>query len=101
MLFIYSTHSNSYVNSPSQYLFRALGVLIIKGVKMKNRIINFLDKLLDKAALKEENKQLRQLLEEEKMKNQPLIDLKNKYLAELRSKNMEIGRLKKKNEINK
>lgn len=63
---------------------------------MKTKIINFFDKLLDKAALKEENKILKQQLEEEKNKNKPLIDLKNKYLSELRVKNLELGRLKKK-----
>lgn len=63
---------------------------------MKEKIMNYLDKLLDKAVLKSENKVLKEQLEEEKRKNQPLIDLKNKYLAELRTKNLEVGRLKKK-----
>lgn len=63
---------------------------------MINKIKEKFNKLLDIATLKTENKLLRDQLEDEKKKNQPLIDLKNKYLAELRTKNMIIGRLKKK-----
>jgi len=61
-----------------------------------NKIKDFFNKILDIATLKAENKLLKQQLEEEKKKNQPLIDLKNKYLAELRVKNLELGKLKKK-----
>lgn len=57
------------------------------------------NKLFDYTILKNENKELKRLLEEEKNKNKPLIDLKNKYLSELRCKNLEIGKLKK--QINK
>ena len=57
------------------------------------------NKIFDYSILKNENKELKRLLEEEKNKNKPLIDLKNKYLSELRYKNMEIGKLKK--QINK
>lgn len=53
------------------------------------------NKLFDYTIIKQENKELKRLLEEEKNKNKPLIDLKNKYLSELRYKNMEIGKLKK------
>lgn len=60
------------------------------------KIKDIFNKVLDMATLKKENKILREQLYEEKKKQQPLIDLKNKYLAELRAKNMEIGRLKKK-----
>ena len=61
-------------------------------IKIKERF----NKILDIAVLRQENKILKQQLEEEKKKNQPLINLKNKYLAELRAKNLELGRLKKK-----
>lgn len=57
------------------------------------------NKIFDYSILKNENKELKRLLEEEKNKNKPLIDLKNKYLSELRCKNLEIGKLKK--QINK
>ena len=57
------------------------------------------NKLFDYTIIKQENKELKRLLEEEKNKNKPLIDLKNKYLSELRCKNLEIGKLKK--QINK
>lgn len=57
------------------------------------------NKIFDYTILKNENKELKRLLEEEKNKNKSLIDLKNKYLSELRCKNLEIGRLKK--QINK
>ena len=64
-------------------------------IKLKE-IIN---KIFDYSIIKQENKELKRLLEEEKNKNKPLIDLKNKYLSELRCKNLEIVKLKK--QINK
>ena len=63
---------------------------------MLNKLKEKFNKILDLATLKQENKILKEHLNDEKKKQQPLIDLKNKYLAELRAKNMEIGRLKKK-----
>lgn len=63
-------------------------------IKIKEKF----NKMLDIATLKAENKLLKQQLEDEKKKNQPLIDLKNKYLADLRIKNLELARLKKKTE---
>lgn len=63
------------------------------------KLKEIIDKIFDYSILRNENKELKRLLEEEKNKNKPLIDLKNKYLSELRIKNLEIGRLKK--QINK
>lgn len=63
---------------------------------MKNKIKEKFNRVLDVIVYKQEIKLLKEQLEEEKRKNQPLIDLKNKYLAELRAKNLEVGRLKKK-----
>ena len=42
------------------------------------------------------NKLLKKQVEELKRNQIPLIDLKNKYLSELRVKNLELARLKKK-----
>lgn len=56
----------------------------------------FIVKILDFKKLKEENKLLRKKVKELEKYRQPLIDLKNKYLSELRSKNLRIGQLKKK-----
>lgn len=55
-----------------------------------------LNKAIDIIALREENKLLKtqiKLFEKERLQ---LIDLKNRYLSELRVKNLEIGRIKKK-----
>ena len=54
------------------------------------------NKILDIAISKEENKLLKKQVEELKRNQIPLIDLKNKYLSELRVKNLELARLKKK-----
>ena len=40
-------------------------------------------------------KLLKDKIKQLEKEQQPLIDLKNKYLSELRSKNLELGRLKK------
>ena len=56
----------------------------------------FIAKILDFKKLKEENKLLRKKVKELEKYRQPLIDLKNKYLSDLRCKNLELGRLKKK-----
>lgn len=58
-----------------------------------------LNKLLDIATLKTENKLLRDQLEDEKKKNQPLIDLANKYKSENRILKIQNTKLKKKVEI--
>lgn len=62
---------------------------------MKKKIKLFIRKLLDKSILKEENKYLRKKLEEYEKERIALIDLKNKYLSDLRCKNLELGRIKK------
>lgn len=59
------------------------------------RIKKFLYDLLDKSLLKEENKKLKKKIKDLEDERKPLIDLKNKYLSDLRIKNLEIGRLKK------
>lgn len=60
-------------------------------IKIKEKI----NRLLDIVVLKEENKLLKDKIKQLEKEQKPLIDLKNKYLAELRGKNLEIGRLKK------
>lgn len=55
----------------------------------------FLYNLLDKSILKDENKKLKtenKRLNDERIQ---LIDLKNRYLADLRCKNLQNGRMKK------
>lgn len=75
----------------------------VEGIKkMKNiwiKIKEKFNKILDIAISKEENKLLKKQVEELKRNQIPLIDLKNKYLSELRVKNLELARLKKKVEI--
>lgn len=61
-----------------------------------NKIKEHFNKLFDITVLMAENKILKQQLEEEKKKNQPLIDLKNKLQAELRVAKMQLGKYKKK-----
>ena len=63
-----------------------------------NSIKKFFSKLLDVATLKPENKLLQQQLKEEKKKNQPLIDLANKYKSENRILKIQNTKLKKKEE---
>ena len=65
------------------------------------RIKRFIYDLIDKSLLKEENKELKRKLKEYEDERKPLIDLKNKYLSELRCKNLEIGRLRKQLKIDK
>ena len=64
-----------------------------------NSIKEHLNKILDIATLKVENKLLKQHLEDEKKKNKPLIDLANKYKSENRILNIQNTKLKKKVEI--
>lgn len=59
------------------------------------RIKKFLYDLLDKSLLKDEVIDLRKKVKDYEKERKKLIDLKNKYLSDLRVKNLEIGRLKK------
>ena len=54
-----------------------------------------LKKILDFKKIKEDNIILRKRVKELEEERQPLIELKNKYLSDLRCKNLENGRLKK------
>lgn len=65
------------------------------GSKIKEKYNNILDFMV----LKEENKLLKKRIEELERQQIPLIDLKNKYLSDLRVKNLELGRLKKRYNI--
>ena len=60
--------------------------------KIKEKFNESLDVIGYKEQIKYLQKKVKELEEERK----PLIDLKNKYLSDLRCKNLEIGRLKKK-----
>ena len=60
--------------------------------KIKEKFNESIDVILYKEQIKYLQKKVKELEEERK----PLIDLKNKYLSDLRCKNLEIGRLKKK-----
>lgn len=59
------------------------------------RIKLFIYDLLDKSILKDENKELKKKIKEYEEERKGLIDLKNKYLSDLRCKNLELGRIKK------
>ena len=59
------------------------------------RIKKFIYDLLDKSLLKDEVIELRKKVKDYEKERKDLIDLKNKYLSDLRVKNLEIGRLKK------
>ena len=76
-------------------------------IKMKNKINkiwlnikNKFNKLIDLATLKAENKLLKDRVKELEKQHQPLIDLKNKYLSELRVTKMQLAKYKKKEGIN-
>ena len=60
--------------------------------KIKEKFNESLDLIVYKEQIKYLQKKVKELEEERK----PLIDLKNKYLSDLRCKNLKIGRLKKK-----
>ena len=60
--------------------------------KIKEKFNESIDVILYKEQIKYLKKKVKELEEERK----PLIDLKNKYLSDLRCKNLKIGRLKKK-----
>ena len=59
------------------------------------RIKKFIFDLLDKSLLKDEVIELRKKVKDYEKERKDLIDLKNKYLSDLRVKNLELGRLKK------
>ena len=65
---------------------------MIKLYKIKEKFNESRDVILYKEQIKYLQKKVKELEEERK----PLIHLKNKYLSDLRCKNLEIGRLKKK-----
>ena len=65
------------------------------------RIKRFINQLLNKSILKQENKILKRKIQELENERKPLIDLCNKRLSEIRCKNLEIGRLKKQIEKSK
>lgn len=65
---------------------------MINLYKIKEKFNESLDLIVYKEQIKYLQKKVKELEEERK----PLIDLKNKYLTDLRCKNLEIGRLKKK-----
>ena len=68
---------------------------------MKQKIINFINRVLDVATYKDRIRLLEKKVKELEKERQPLIDLKNKYLGEIRVKNMEIGRLRKNERFNR
>ena len=63
---------------------------------MKEKIINYFQHKFDTVLLKDKIKLLEKRVKELENEKQPLIDLCNKRLSEIRVKNLEIGRLKKK-----
>ena len=65
---------------------------MINLYKIKEKFNESRDVIVYKEQIKYLQKKVKELEEERK----PLIDLKNKYLSDLRCKNLEIGRLKKK-----
>ena len=65
---------------------------MINLYKIKEKFNGSRDVIVYKEQIKYLQKKVKELEEERK----PLIDLKNKYLSNLRCKNLEIGRLKKK-----
>lgn len=65
---------------------------MINLYKIKEKFNESRDLIVYKEQIKYLQKKLKELEEERK----PLIDLKNKYLSDLRCKNLKIGRLKKK-----
>ena len=67
---------------------------------MKQKIINFINIVLDVVTYKDRIRLLEKKIKKLEKERQPLIDLKNKYLSELRVKNMEIGRLRKNERLN-
>lgn len=69
---------------------------MIKNVICKIKIK--FDKLLDFATLKQTNKILQNEVNDLRKNYKPLIDMKNRYLSDLRCKNLKLARLEKENE---
>lgn len=65
---------------------------MINLYKIKEKFNESINVIVYKEQIKYLQKKVKELEEERK----PLIDLKNKYLSDLRCKNLKIGRLKKK-----
>lgn len=63
---------------------------------MKQKIKEKFNKFIDVLTYKEQIKLLERRIKDLEKERQPLIDQKNRYLSELRVKNLELGRLKKK-----
>ena len=61
-----------------------------------NKIKEKFNESLELKVYKEQIKYLQKKVKELEEERKPLIDLKNKYLRNIRCKNLEIGRLKKK-----
>ena len=66
---------------------------MVKNVIYKLKIK--IDKIIDIATLKQSNKILQNEVNELRKKELPLIDMKNRYLSDLRIKNLKIARLEK------
>ena len=64
--------------------------------KLYNKIKEKFNESRDVIIYKEQIKYLQKKVKELEEERKPLIDLKNKYLSDLRCKNLKIGRLKKK-----
>lgn len=62
---------------------------------MKEKIINYFQHKFDTVLLKDKIKLLEKRVKELETERQPLIDLSNKRLSEIRVKNLELGKLKK------
>ena len=62
---------------------------------MKEKIINYFQHKFDIVLLKDRIKLLEKRVKELEVERQPLIYLSNKRLSEIRVKNLEIGKLKK------
>lgn len=69
---------------------------MIKNVIYKLKVK--IDKLIDIATLKQTNKILQNEINELRKNYLPLIDMKNRYLSDLRLKNLKLARLEKENE---
>lgn len=63
---------------------------------MKIKIKEKFNKFIDILTYKEQIKLLERKVKDLEKERKPLINQKNKYLSELRVKNLELGRLKKK-----
>lgn len=66
---------------------------MVKNVIYKLKIK--IDKIINIATLKQSNKILQNEVNELRKKELPLIDMKNRYLSDLRIKNLKIARLEK------